>query len=214
VEYLTYLGRDVIATWHLFEELHRQIQEVLRNASGVFGYAGDNWLQDAIGRFGPLTHHVQLRASIVMDVLRTNGIAIDQARQEEKAQKVRTEMESCRERLRLRGYLPGEPGCDKALQSILSQFRRENPDVELRTTPTGKWSTAEENLAELAAVDTFFADFSTFKTCEKLLSTYLKKMGQPRLHPRFGYLLETGRTYCGGGFHFHKLPREKDPASP
>src|SRR5262249_33165126 len=93
------------------------------------------------------------------------------------------------------------------------QFRRENPDVELRTTPTGKWSTAEENLAELAAVDTFFADFTTFKTCEKLLSTYLRKMGRPRLHPRFGYLLETGRTYCGGGFNLQNLPREKDAES-
>src|SRR5262249_49505260 len=211
--YLTYLGRGVVGTWHRFPELPRRIQEVLRNARGVYGYAGDNWLRDAVRRFGQLTHHLQLRASIVMDVLRTNGIGIDQGRQEEKAGKVRAEMEACRERLRKRGYLPGEQGCDKSLQSVLSQFRRENPDVELRTTPTGKWSTAEESLAELAAVDTFFADFTTFKNCEKLLSTYLKKMGQPRMHPRFGYLLETGRTYCGGGFNLQNLPREKDAES-
>src|SRR5262245_10218430 len=38
-------------------------------------------------------------------------------------------------------------------------------------------------------------------------------MGQPRLHPRFGYLLETGPTYCGGGFNVQNLPREKDAES-
>lgn len=35
-------------------------------------------------------------------------------------------------------------------------------------------------------------------------------MGRPRLHPKFGYLLQTGRTYCGGGFNLQNLPKEKD----
>src|SRR5206468_11589295 len=66
---------------------------------------------------------------------------------------------------------------------------------------------------ELAHRDPFFADYATFKTAEKLLKTYLCKMGRARLHPRFGYLLQTGRTYCGGGFNLQNLPREKGEAS-
>src|SRR5262249_30458662 len=132
-------------------------------------------------------------------------------RREEKAARVREAQEACRERLRHPGYLPGQKGCDKALQSILSEFRREHPGVEMARTPSGKgWSTAEEDLADLAREDDFFADLLHFRAAEKLLSTYLTKMGRPRLHPKFGYLLQTGRTYCGGGFNLQNLPKEKD----
>jgi hypothetical protein len=220
-QYLTYLARDALATWHLFEELHARVKDVLRNANGVWGFVNrapdgvwggrdDGWLRDVVERFGPLTHHVQLRASIVVDVLRSNGIAVDRERQGEKARQVRAVMEECKERLRRRGYLVGEKGSARAMQSILAELKRQNPDLELKRTASGGcWSTAEEDLTELAARDPFFADYATYKTAEKLLSTYLRKMGRPRLHPRFGYLLQTGRTYCGGGFNLQNLPREK-----
>jgi DNA polymerase I-like protein with 3'-5' exonuclease and polymerase domains len=208
-EYLRYLAGDVIATWHVFEHLRQRIDAVLHDPRSAFGYVNDAWLRDVTARFGPLTHHVQLRASIVVDVLRANGIGIDPDRSRHKTLQVQTTLDRCRERLRQRGYLAGESGSDKAMQSILSQFRREHPDVELKTTATGKYSTGEEDLAELAARDPFFADYATYKAAEKLLSTYLRKMGRPRLHPRFGYLLETGRTFCGGGFNLQNLPREQ-----
>ena len=113
--------------------------------------------------------------------------------------------------MRRRGYLAGEPGCGKALQSILAQFQREHPGVELRRTPSGeRFSTAEEDLAELAGEDEFFGDYVRYRAAEKLEATYLRKMGRPRIHPGFGYLLETGRTCCGGGFNLQNLPRESD----
>jgi hypothetical protein len=225
VQHLTYLARDAVATWHLFGELHRLITEVLRGSHGVWGYVNeapdrvwggftDRWLRDAIERFGPLSHHVQLRASVLTDVLTANGIAVDQARREDKAARVRAVLGACKGRLRQRGYLAGEKGSTKAMQSILSEFKRANPDVELKATATGLWSTAEEDLAELAARDRFFADYATYKAAEKLLSTYLGKMGRRRLHPKFGYLLQTGRTYCGGGFNLQNLPQEKNEENP
>jgi DNA polymerase I-like protein with 3'-5' exonuclease and polymerase domains len=213
VAYLRYLAGDVIATWHVFAHLRGRVDDVLRTAPAVLGYVDDAWLADVVGRFGPLTHHVQLKASIVIDALRANGIGIDPDRSRHKAGKVQDLRDACRERLRRRGYLAGEPGSDKAMQSLLAQFRRQHPDVELKTTATGKWSTAEEDLAGLAARDPFFADYATYKAAAKLLATYLRKMGKPRLHPRFGYLLESGRTYCGGGFNLQNLPREKGETS-
>jgi hypothetical protein len=210
VEYLTYLAQDAMATWHLFGELRRLIREVLQNAHSVYGYVDEPWVKQAIATFGPLTHHVQLQASILMDALRRTGIGLDQARREEKSRKVQAAMDEAKERMRQRGYLAGQPGSDKALQSILTELRRKHPSLELHTTPTGKWSTTQEDLAPLAAEDGFFADYMTFKACEKLLSTYLRKMQKPRLHPKFGYLLHTGRTYCGGGFNLQNLPREQD----
>jgi hypothetical protein len=218
--YLDYLAQDALATWHLFGELHRRIRDVLRHSSGVWGYVNaapdrvwggvsDVWLRDVVRRFGPLTHHVQLRASILMDALTANGVAVDRAQREAKAERVRAVLEGCKGRLRERGYLAGEAGSGKALQSILSEFHRDNPDVRLERTPSGAaWSTAEEDLAELAALDPFFRDYADYRHAEKLLSTYLAKMGPARLHPRFGCLVATGRTSCTG-FNLQNLPNEK-----
>jgi hypothetical protein len=205
--HLAYLAGDARATWHLFGELHRLIKGVLAASGGVYGHAGDAWLRDAVARFGPLTHHVQLRASILMDRLRAEGIGVDRERREEKAAGVRALLEDRKERLRRGGLLVDQPGNGKALQNILGRFHHAHPDVELRRTASGqKWSTAEEDLAER---DGFFAAYADYRAAEKLLSTYMSKMGPDRLHARFGYLLATGRTYCGGGFNLQNLPREK-----
>lgn len=209
--YLRYAAGDPMATWHLFRELNERIKEELRNASKVWGYVDDEWLKESIRRFGPLTHHIQLRASIVTDVLRANGIAIDQARRAEKLKLVEAIRDEAGEMLRRSGYLVGEPGNNKAMQSILAQFAREHPEVELALTASGeKYSTAEEDLAPLASEGEFFAAYARFKAADKLVSTYLRKMDRPRLHPKFGYLVDSGRTSCGGGFNLQNLPREKD----
>jgi hypothetical protein len=213
-KYLTYLAHDAMATWYLFDVMNQLVRGVLRGADSVYGHAGEDWLRDVIRRFGPLTHHVQLRASILAGALTATGIGIDQDRSQGKAEGLRRTLEALRERLRRRGYLPGEPGCAKALQALLTRFARSHPDLELKATDTGRWSLKEEDLGELAACDPFFADLTLFKAAEKLLATYVAKMGRPRLHPRFGYLLETGRTYCGGGFNLQNLPREKDVQTP
>jgi hypothetical protein len=209
VEYLTYLAQDALATWHLFWELYRLIRQVLQNARGAYGYVSSNWLKEVTGRFGPLTHHIQLKASILVDVLNANGIEIDQAQRQEKLRSVQAILDRCKERMRQRGYLAGEQGNGKALQWILKQFHKDHPDIKLEYTPSGEqWSATEQQLAELAEQDEFFADYMEYKQAEKLLSTYLSKMGKPRLHAKFGYLLATGRTYCSGGFNLQNLPRE------
>jgi hypothetical protein len=213
-QHLTYLAHDALATWHLFGRLHQRIKDVLQNARGVWGYVAPDrqpdWLRGAIRKFGPLTHHIQLRASILMDALTATGIGIDPARREEKARQVRALLDEYKERLRRRGYLVDQKGSAKALQSILNEFHRANPDVPLRRTESGdRWSTAEEDLADLAAEDPFFRDYAVYRHAEKLLSTYLDKMGPARLHPRFGPLKATGRTSCTG-FNLQNLPNEKD----
>ena len=106
--YLRYAAGDPLATWHLFWELHRRIKGVLQSAPEVWGYVDDAWLRDAIRRFGPLTHHIQLRASIVTDVLRTNGIAVDAGRGAEKLARVREAMDGG-EGADAAARLPGRP---------------------------------------------------------------------------------------------------------
>ncbi|MDG3005904.1 DNA polymerase [Paludisphaera mucosa] len=208
-EHLRYAAGDSLATWHLFWELNRLIKVVLQDASGVWGYVDDAWLRDAIRRFGPLTHHIQLRASIVTDVLSATGVALDAARGAEKLARVREVMDGAKERMRRGGYLVDQPGNVKAMQSILARFRREHPGAELCLTESGeRFSTTAEDLAGLAADDDFFADYAAYREAEKLVSTFLAKMGQPRIYPKFSFLMETGRTSCSG-FNLQNLPRAK-----
>jgi DNA polymerase I-like protein with 3'-5' exonuclease and polymerase domains len=207
--YLRYAAGDPLATWHLFWELNRLIKTILKDAHQVWGYVDDAWLRDAIRRFGPLTHHIQLRASIITDVLRSNGIGMDNGRGAEKLAQVQAVMDAAKERMRRRGYLVDQPGSRKAMQSILEKFACEHPEVELRLTESGElFSTTKEDLAELAAEDEFFTDYAVYRTAEKLVSTYLNKMSQARIYPKFGYLVETGRTSCSG-FTLQNLPKEK-----
>jgi len=208
---LEYAARDALATRLLFNELNRRIRAVLRQSHGTWGYVNEDWLKSVIQKFGPLTHHIQLRASILCDVLRSNGIGIDSVRATEKQEKLQELSRVYKERLRRRGFLPGFPGSSKALQSILAQFQRQHPEIRLKRTESDEqFSTAEEDLVELASVDTFFRDLVTYRAAEKMLSTYLSKMNKKRLRTRFGYLLQTGCTFCGGGFNLQNLPRETD----
>jgi 3'-5' exonuclease len=169
---LAYAARDPLATWLLFRELHRRVKDVLRGSADVWGYVDAAWLRTAIERFGPLTHHIQLRAAILVDALRMNGVAIDRGRRAEKFELVEAIKADSKERLRRRGYLAGQPGNEKALQSIMQQFQREHREIELKRTESGtKYSTAEEDLAELAAMDPFFKDLVMYRAAEKLAST-------------------------------------------
>src|SRR5262249_37990093 len=142
-EYLRYAASDALATWHLFWELNRLIKQVLRTSRAVYGYVNEDWLKEAIRRFGPLTHHTQLKASIVVDVLQANGIGIEQSRREEKARQVQAILEESKERMRQAGYLVDQLRSAKALQSILSQLKHKHPGLPLKRTETGRWSTAE-----------------------------------------------------------------------
>ena len=51
-----------------------------------------------------------------------------------------------------------------------------------------------------------------YRQASKLLGTYAKKMmpGQ-RIHGKFNYLMNSGRTSCGGGFNLQNLPKEEPP---
>jgi DNA polymerase I-like protein with 3'-5' exonuclease and polymerase domains len=208
--HLEYLAKDVLTTRLIAAALCPLVDGVLSTASGVWGFHSGEWLAECSRRFGPLTHNIQLRASILMDALGRNGIGIDRGRRDEKVRRLGAVRAELLERLRHRGYLPGEPGNQKALQSILSEFYRKHLQVERHKTDSGEqWSTKEEHLDELMEYDEFFRDLVLFRGADKLLQTYVSKMGCARLHPTYLCLLATGRTACGGGFNLQNLPKEK-----
>ena len=205
--YLEYLGKDVIATFLLFHALHREICELVDRSRHVWGYVSSEWLRQQFNRWGPLTHHIQMKAAVVLDRITENGLYIDAERRDELLTHLDELMEELKERLRSHGFLPGGKGSGKAMQEIMLRLDRAHPDLDFPRTPKNKYVTSREALEELGDVD-FIKDYLQYKATEKLRSTFLSKMGRRSIHPSFGVLKVTGRTSSFGAINAQNLPRE------
>ena len=207
-EYLQYAAADTMATWSLFHVLKRKIREVLIRSDRVFGYVDEDWLSGVMTQFGPLTHHLQLRVSIVLDSINRQGLCVERQRHQSKLAEVTAAIQDSEKRLQQAGFVVRGPGSSSALQRKLQDFHDRHLEVPLKTTKSGKWSSATEDLAMLSKFDPGFQLLSDFRGYEKHKSTYLDKMNCPAVYPRFRFLASTGRTSCGGGFNLQSLPRE------
>jgi hypothetical protein len=205
--YLEYLAKDAIATHLLFRKLSDYLQGLLEHSSDVWGYVSPQWLKEQIHRWGWQTHHIQLRAAIVLEEITARGIEIDFTQQEELTRQLQAVADEQQEILRRYGYLPGQTGSEKAIQGILKRLEWEHRELDLARTPTGKYATSEEALSRLASHE-FVASLLQYREVQKLQSTFLDKMVKRRLHPSFDVLKTTGRTSSFGEINAQNLPRD------
>lgn len=208
-EYLEYLARDAIATGLVYRQLRKRLAATLDQADAAFGYVSPQWLQECRRRFGPATHHIQLRAAIVLPKITANGLSIDSQRSQQLQKSQSAKLAELRERLRREGYQPGQSGCQKALQEILRRIAARHPDLSLERTPTsGDISTTEEALAAVVDREPFVRDFLEFKATEKLLGTFVEKLATGIVRPQYNVLVKTGRTSSYGELNAQNLPRD------
>ncbi len=215
-QYLQYAAGDPVATWLLFQHLKTRLPNIKTAANQAYGYAGDKWLEDQWKKHGPGTHDIQLRASIVLDKISRTGVFIDQTRRQEKLATLEQIVAETRRTLALAG-LPAEgKGAPSALRKRIERLTREFSNLPLIYTETGQISTSEEQLNELAGLDPVLDVLLRHRQATKLLSTYAKKMlPGKRVHGKFEYLMNTGRTSCNGGklevggFNLQNLPKER-----
>lgn len=205
--YLEYLAKDAIATYHLFDALRARMDELLDASAPTWGYVSSEWLERQTRRWGHQTHHIQLRAFIVLAAITAQGIGIDADRQKELQHQLQNVVEEQREIVRRFGYLPGQKGSGKALQEILKRLEREYPELDFQRTPSGKYATSEDALLSLDSHE-FVAALLKFQEVQKLLSAFINKMGHRRLHPSFDVLKTTGRTSSFGEINSQNLPRD------
>ncbi len=211
--YLQYAAGDPVATWLLFQHLKTRLPDLKANARQAYGYAGDGWLDEQWKEYGPGTHDIQLRASIVLDRISRTGVLIDQSRRDEKVAALEQIVAETHRTLALAG-LPAEgKGAPTALRKRIERLAREDKNLPLIYTEKGQISTSEEQLKELAGLDPVLEVLLRHRQATKLLSTYAKKMVPgKRVHGKFEFLMNTGRTSCGGGFNLQNLPKELDAA--
>ena len=220
-QYLQYAAGDPVATWLLFQHLKTRLTDIKTNATRAYGYAGEKWLNEQWKKHGPGTHDIQLRASITLDKISRTGVFIDQNRRQEKLATLEQIATETRRTLALAG-LPAEgkgaPGAlRKRIEWLAREQRRAGETLPLIYTETGQIATSEEQLHELAGLDPVLDVLLKYRQATKLLSTYAKKMlPGKRVHGRFQYLMNTGRTSCNGGklevggFNLQNLPKELD----
>jgi DNA polymerase I-like protein with 3'-5' exonuclease and polymerase domains len=192
--YLDYLAKDVLCTHACYEHLLPAVRGVLDGASRVWGHAGADWLKGMILKYGPLTHHLQVMAAVALGEVERVGFGLDIENRNEIVAKVRSRLDELTEELGQGGYVQGRKGCEKALQDLIRQTVQQHPDVGIPLTPTGKYSTREEDLDALADVSGFFAVYKEFKQVRTLLNNFLIKMDAGRIHPHYDILKNTGRT--------------------
>lgn len=207
--YLQYAAGDAVATWGLFHHIRTLLPAIKEHAHAAFGYAGPKWLDEQWKKHGPLTHNIQLKASIVLDVISRTGVLINQARLDEKVASLQKAVDETRRKLALAGLPVEGKGAQAALRKRIEKLAVADPNIQIHRTETGQIATDEEQLTELAAYDPVLEVMLKYRQATKLLSTYANKMkpGQ-RIHGKFNYLMNTGRTSCSGGFNLQNLPKE------
>lgn len=208
-KHLQYAGADPLATWLVFERLRSKIGQVAQDAATAFGYVDARTLEAAWDRHGPLTHNIQLRASIVLDRLSRTGVLIDHARRDSKVAALQAVITETKRDLDLGGIPTKGEGSQTALRKRIQRLMRRSAGIHVNYTETGQIALDDEQLANLESVEPLFRRLRQHRAASKLLETYLKKMGG-RLHARFNFLMNTGRTSCGGGFNLQNLPKERD----
>jgi DNA polymerase I-like protein with 3'-5' exonuclease and polymerase domains len=207
--YLQYAAADPVATWLLFRRLKDQLPAIKATSDKAFGYVDSQWLDEQWRTYGPLTHDIQLKASIVVDRISREGVLIHQARREEKVARLQSIVAETTRTLAEAGVLVEGKGAPSALRKRIQKLLDADKNLPVNLTPTGQIATDEEQLRELSGVDPMLGVLLEYRHAQKLLGTYAKKMisGQ-RVHGRFMCLMNTGRTSCGGGFNLQNLPKE------
>jgi len=206
--YLEYLGKDVIATRQVYKKLRRRIDKLLGDCRDVWGYVSDEWLQECRDRWGPLTHHIQLRAAIVLKEITRNGMHIDLAQRDELVPILESQREQLEARLHDQGVLAKGKGSQKALQAKFQKLAAQHPEVYFPKTEKGLFATSAEALHDLAAYVLFVDDLLKYRTVDKLLETFLSKLGRGVVHSAFGVLVRSGRTSSYGELNAQNLPKD------
>jgi DNA polymerase I-like protein with 3'-5' exonuclease and polymerase domains len=207
--YLEYLARDTLATFLVQRELLHRVDALLDDSHDEWGFVSAEWLLTQVDRFGPLTHHIQLKAAIVLREITANGLGVDTERREELAQQLATVRDEHRAELLKSGYIPGQEGSGKALQEILRRLDAKYPEIYFpRTANKGEYATSEDALQAITGVEPFIDSLIAYRAVDKLLSTFLEKLGRTRVHPSFGVMVRTGRTSSFGELNAQNLPRD------
>ncbi|MBN9121887.1 MAG: hypothetical protein J0I06_22560 [Planctomycetes bacterium] len=207
--YLEYLAKDVIATRQVYWKLRKLIRELLRQSQTVWGFVSPEWLAECGRKWGPLTHGIQLRAAVALRAITANGMRIDVEHRDRLIPVLEDERDRLRTRLRKQGYLAAGEGSGKSLQTVFKRLESRHPGASFPRTEGGLYGTSAEALHDLVGIDPFVGDLLAYRAVDKLLGSFLDKLGRRTVHASFNVLARTGRTSSFGALNAQNLPKDE-----
>lgn len=181
--YLSYGALDVIATFYGFHSL--------LSAARSTGSTTD------------LSHQIQLAGALALNRIYKRGIGFDLERSTAVLNKIYTEMAVHQDILATYGWVRGFKGSKERYEWIVRDYLQ----LDLPRTEDGSVSSKAEDL-EKYKDNHFVNSYLKFIELEKQ-STFLRDLKHDTIHPRYNYLLNTGRTSCKNP-NFQQLPRDGD----
>ncbi|QVL31725.1 hypothetical protein KIH39_23245 [Telmatocola sphagniphila] len=210
--YLEYLARDVAITHMLYERLRGLIESELQTSREIWGRLSANRMNECLHKWGPLTHHIQLKASLALKGIHGNGLTLNRQECQAAVTYFQTELETHLKILRAEGYLGSGKGSQESLQKILKRVEKDIgvqlPRTQKSTDQKDRISTSEDSLQEYANRSPFLNSLFLSKRFESLLKLLTSRMDRPTLHPSFQFLVRSGRTSSFGDLNAQNLPRD------
>ena len=186
-ELVEYGAVDVIATRKLYQNLLRMIKP----------YDAYNTL---------LSENIQVKGSYALKGIHINGIGFDLTRKDKALKELNIKLEEYKNRLLNWGWERGRKGNKDVFLNILEMLGIKD---KLPLTDKKNISTKAEVLDEYRDIE-FVDDYLNFMETEKIAS-FVSSVENPRTHPKYNDILNTGRTSCSGAksgsVNIQQIPR-------
>lgn len=161
----------------------------------------------ALSIYGWQSHHIQIRAEIVLDEITNLGLGIDINCRDATLHSLRGLRDTLGRQLREHGYIPDGPGSAGVLQRVLERMQRIQSGTEFPRTQTGQFAVSQEALEPLRGMLPFVDTLLKYQQLTALDRT-LSRATKPRIHAEFDVLKVTGRTSSFGAINAQNVPRD------
>ena len=178
---LEYGAIDVVAAYHIYHRLIPMIKET-----------GSSTL---------LSHQIQLVGAIALNRIYKRGIGFNLEGAQAKLAELSGAMKRESALLSTYGWVRGLKGVKEQYERIVRDYLH----LDLPLTEDGSISSKAEDL-EPYRHEPFIDSYLKYHDLEKSKS-FIDKLESHRVHPRYNYIVNTGRTSCSSP-NFQQLPKE------
>lgn len=187
-DFLTYGALDVIATLQIFNHLKFEIKKTQSKTM--------------------LSHCIQAAADYALKRIHENGIGFDLAARDAWIQEKHNRMNILENKLAMYGWQRGVKGVKERYEAAIRLLKLDGKDKDgeylIPRTESGDISSAKEDLLPFIKYE-FISNYIEYMELEKA-TTFVRDLQSNRIHPKYGVLVNTGRTSCSKP-NFQNLPR-------
>lgn len=209
---LLYAATDPVATLDVWSILQPR-------AEAAAAAHGERLLPDAQERFGGLSETVQVRGAIALAAIGRRGLLVDRDRLVALREQLQAERDRLGALLEAEGVVirkatkwkKKQAGLHARLRRVVEELRDDDGRRLIESTPTtpkGHVSTSRDAWGEWRSLSPFLDAFLTFDEVTKLLSTFVRGLGDNDVvRSRYNVLVRTGRTSASKP-NVQNLPRK------